>query len=410
MIRRLPLTPPPLEGELFTSWLLRLAHANGGSLAHFTTTLTGDKDFWGQDQDRHPAEAVLARLEAYTGVEVARLRDLTLQHFEGRLFPRLPLRAPMRWLLALNKVGYGRRCPGMVCCPQCLLERPVLAQVWRLSFVTVCTRHGCELLERCPHCQAPLCPQQGELGWGLEGPGKTSPPQVRCGTCGDSLLDAPSPKADSRLLNFQNWLQAMLEGSPVESGFWSHTLPLESFDVLHQLLAVLREPELARHLEENCKLPGPGEAPTRRLPAFEAFSLRDRRRMLLQLEYLLFDWPERLIRTCETVGLTRKRLLKNFPDPPGWYDAVTERLNRASGRRPFSGPALEPHLTVIEMQALLEGCTLPSEWRRWRILLEYARDPRILPVARRLEELEPLVRRTVRRYNAQGIGGVHYEF
>jgi DNA-directed RNA polymerase subunit RPC12/RpoP len=44
-------------------------------------------------------------------------------------------------------------------CPYCLVEdedHPYFRYYWRLNFITICEKHNCYLLEKCPNCESPI--------------------------------------------------------------------------------------------------------------------------------------------------------------------------------------------------------------------------------------------------------------
>ncbi|SMF94999.1 TniQ protein [Methylomagnum ishizawai] len=65
------------------------------------------------------------------------------------------------WVLALGSRNRRRR-GGLQYCPRCLAEdrRPYFRLHWRLAWHTGCPRHGCRLLDRCPHCTSPIEPHR----------------------------------------------------------------------------------------------------------------------------------------------------------------------------------------------------------------------------------------------------------
>lgn len=398
----LPVRPRPYDGELFTSWLMRLAHANVQRLPFFTRMLTGDANFWVHDADRHLRPDVVEQLAAATGVTPEGVEALSLRAFEGRLFPGFQPRSLPRWVLPLYKKGYLRERPGLVYCPHCLREKLYLRLHWRLSFMTACPEHGCELLDACPRCQAPYAPQRNDLGFGQDWSVQPEPPFGYCAVCEADLRDAITRPAAPPLVTLQARLLGALRCGVMP---WSpgHEVPaIEGFDVLHQLLAVVVQGDMEVYLTRTCGHEALQAPPERRNRTFEDHALPDRRRLMQRVADLIEDWPHRLIRACETARVYKRPLMVNFAAAPAWYVAVADQVSRANGRRPYKRTPLAPHLSLEELRVELQAAPTARERRRWEILCHYHGVEEALPVAQALGSSRELVFRTVSVYNESG--------
>ncbi|MFE5958008.1 MULTISPECIES: TniQ family protein [Streptomyces] len=144
---RIPIEVLPSPGEALDSWLERYAH-------RLRTHTVDFADFLGLSHASlrrmvrrlHPDEAGLLR--ARTGVETERLREMTLERFDGSLVriaaTNRRLTAPAHWRVYGTTSRY---------CPACLAEDGGRWQLhWRLGWAFACTRHRMLLLERCPAC------------------------------------------------------------------------------------------------------------------------------------------------------------------------------------------------------------------------------------------------------------------
>ena len=398
----LPIRPRPYADELFSSWVIRLAHANFQRLPAFTFQLTGDPNFWAHDPDRHLRTGTLQTFAGVTGLSGEAVEALTLRRFVGVMLPPLQPRATGRWVMPLFKRGYRRDRPGLSWCPACLHEALYLRQHWRLSFVTVCTHHQCLLRDACPECHAPFSPQRNDLGVGQDWSLNPQPALSHCLDCGRDLREVQSEPADPFLMGLQ---ERLIQGA--ETGWmpWdglTEVPSIEGFDVLHQLLNVLMQPEPGRYLAEVLGHAGPQQLPERRNRSFEDFDLEGRRALLGQLGYLIGGWPHRLLEVCAGAGITRKPLVFNLPVIPGWYDLVAEQVSRANGHRPYKRTPLVAHLSLEEIAGRRDQATVPSVYRRWNILWHAVQQPELLLVSRALGLSWDLVWRTVTRYNTNG--------
>jgi TniQ len=404
----LPVRPRPFPEELFSSWLMRLAHDNAQRLPYFTAQMTGDDYFWRIDPDCFLRPGVAQTLAAVTGLSVDAVLTLTLRRYEGTVIPRLLQRGAGRWITPLYVQGYRRQRPGLSYCPSCLTEALFLRAQWRLSFVTVCERHACLLLAACPRCHTPYAPQRNDLGLGSDWSTRPEPPLGYCPGCGHDLRGTPPLPADPAAVAFQRWLLGGA-GSGVLAWPGHAAVPsLEGFDVLHQLLAVVLGERMQAHLTGVCDLEGVVRPPERRNRAFEDFDLLDRHRLMRQLTYIVEDWPRRLLGVCEATGVTKAPLMANFRPVPVWYELVADQLSRANGRRPYKRVPLAGHLTLEELATRRDTAPTAAEQRRWDLLWRYAQEEEtgMLPFARTQNVDKKLVYSTVTRYNAQGPGSI----
>lgn len=146
--------PRPQPGELISSWLHRLAIANGKSDQSFITTMLGTSaQIWTRDIDRTLPRRFIKPLADWTGQSVPRIRAMTLAALQLRVSGSIVPRGVSAWVLPLGVFHRVRRRSGVQFCPACLRERPAFVPAsWRLAFVTVCLKHNVKLHDRCPAC------------------------------------------------------------------------------------------------------------------------------------------------------------------------------------------------------------------------------------------------------------------
>ncbi len=150
----LPLHPPPEPFESMTSYLIRLAEANGlRSMSEFVgllgisygrlTTICTFADY--------PAPFALASLAQITRCPEERLQQTTFLPLVQR-FGRTTGPHSLQQFLAGSLASCLRYCP---CC---LAEHSpaYYSLLWRFLALPGCTEHGLQLLDQCGHCQSPL--------------------------------------------------------------------------------------------------------------------------------------------------------------------------------------------------------------------------------------------------------------
>lgn len=208
-----PLRPPALwpqrpkrfAGELFSSWLWRLAGAMQIAPAKFIRDVLGVRL---TDIDRDIAPATLERLAQRTGQTFRHLAAGTICPAFDAADDRSEagieavLLHDGRFLRQRGDNSHrNKRLHLLHFCPLCLKadKQPYFRRMWRFSLDIVCLEHGCLLHDGCRQCGAPI-----DL---LAQPkGKARP---RCTSCGTSLRDSKTVPAPE-LTIMQDRLHAML--------------------------------------------------------------------------------------------------------------------------------------------------------------------------------------------------------
>lgn len=180
---RWPVTVAPQPDELLSSWLHRLAYANGLAPRSFARVLGLNPGMWSAALDlRLPAD-IGTLLYAKTGVAPDQLAAMTVSQD-----------LPKQLLLPLRNNGHRDSSSWLQFCCRCLAEdaQPYFRRRWRLATRVSCTEHGCRLRDRCPSCLGRITVfDQGKLV-----------PQHYCVACGYDLRRAPIPYLSSATRTF----------------------------------------------------------------------------------------------------------------------------------------------------------------------------------------------------------------
>ncbi len=129
----------PQPDELLSSWLHRLAYANGVAPRAFARVLGLNPGMWSPALDlRLPAD-IANLLYAKTGVAPDQLAAMTLSQD-----------LPKQLLLPLRYNGQRDSSTWLQFCCRCLSEdaQPYFRRRWRLATRVSCTEHGCRLRDR----------------------------------------------------------------------------------------------------------------------------------------------------------------------------------------------------------------------------------------------------------------------
>ena len=326
-----PYHSKPLQDELLSCWLARLAAGNGLKLHSFTSMAWPGLSLWNRDVDNFAPPNVVSLVAARTGTDIGRAEATTLRAYQGTVFETHNAKGMTSWVLPVGVYHRTRRRFGLQCCVYCLRESGHYRRLWRLAFVTVCTKHHVAMIDRCPRCRAPIVFHRRDLG---DRRVFDAAPLVTCHDCGLDLsgLRPKRIAPNSRIITFQRSLETTMAsgmGAIGKGHVFSH-LFLAGLRVLVQLCsagwaASLIQAEVGREIGIVPFEPswsGGGHV-------VEHLPIDDRRRLLALAARLLEDWPHRFIHSANRVGLTASYLVRHREDLPYWYwRVIRENFDR----------------------------------------------------------------------------------
>lgn len=151
----LPVFPEPVPGEVLSSYVCRLALANGMRPMRLTTVL-GLLTFWKRDPDVSATLEEVAVFATATGLPVERLWSCSVMPLLTRLHENPSANASPRFLVTTGKHKGPEATRGHPVCAACVRETGVVQRHWRLTTSVMCERHRRPLVDRCGYCQAPI--------------------------------------------------------------------------------------------------------------------------------------------------------------------------------------------------------------------------------------------------------------
>ncbi len=229
----LALRPRPQPLESITSYITRLAEANGLQSIDELGALAEGITFSSLKSPDYPAVAYLA-LAQVTGYPEERWFDMTFFHLLQRFGYAINR-------YSLHKFFHGSLTSSLRYCPVCLAEHTpaYYSLLWRFLVLPGCMEHGVRFLSQCGHCTSPL-PLLRDL-----------PQLIRCPTCqGDLRTCLPDPLNEDEVEpTMQRTLDLNMLLTP-----GSRPLPEEQAKLIGKRFQVLRQrrdlwvPEIARLL------------------------------------------------------------------------------------------------------------------------------------------------------------------
>lgn len=322
-----PLHFKPLPDELLSSWIVRLAHAHGLKVQTFSRLLAGSGyHLWNRDIDRRAPAWLIDALCGNTAASPDMARQTTLQTYEGEIYAAFRESYVLPWILPLKIKRFTRIGHGLQFCPRCLAEdvEPYFRKRWRVAFYTWCSVHKMMLHDRCPRCGSPVDFLRRELGRPKVTDGGAL---TKCHECAFDLRKAPARAPtffeDSARWEFERAISWM-EGPQVLTKFDR----IGYFDVLHHLCwAMLGTYRSTWLMEFACKaLSTRYTMPKHRPRVLELRPIHERHH-LTQLGFWLMANPNaRLMAAWLEGAVTYSALLRDFADPPGWYNEIVEKF------------------------------------------------------------------------------------
>ncbi|WP_233862024.1 TniQ family protein [Paraburkholderia adhaesiva] len=323
-----PAHPHPYRGELLSSWLVRVAHANGLKVQTFCRLAFGnDRQVWNRDIDRLAPASLVETMSARTGTPLSRAWRTTLMIYRGKLFKDWKASGQLQWVLSLKMFHRKRLGYGLQFCPRCLAEdaEPYFRLAWRVAFYTYCPKHDCMLLDRCPQCGQGVAYHRIELGR----PDVTSTePLCRCWACGYDYRESGTTIADKwNERTFECWTKA-LRITDCDAPSSAH-FDYGKLAVLHQMVKLLTSDEknrrLARYVASKTGQAVPNAA-ANRVP-IEGCGLAERHHVVGLAWWLIDRWPSRLKAAWRRRALRYNWLLRDFNHAPNWYRVFANSLS-----------------------------------------------------------------------------------
>lgn len=323
-----PAHPKPLPDELLSSWIVRIAEANGIKLETMTHLLFGSYLLpWNRDIDRLAPKWLLKGICAHTGTSFWDAYRATLAGYRTRLYPHRQDSGQLRWILPVKINSTKRYGYGMQYCPECLTtdKKPYFRRKWRVAFHTFCPEHRIMLHDCCPACGAAVAFYRRDFGRGIDEAGAI----CLCYQCQFDLRTAPHEPVtiydDSAFQLYVDMLQA-LDGPARDAGRFD----LKFHAVVHQLckvmLSVQNRDQLRQYIAARL---GVEAAPIQygRMP-FEQRRVFDRHQTASFALWLLADPKIRIRGAWEAKAVRFNLLLKDFCDAPKWFTELAGQLNR----------------------------------------------------------------------------------
>ena len=325
-----PAHPAPYRDELLSSWLVRLAHANGCKVQTFCHLIFKDnQEVWNRDIDRLAPAWLLRTLSKRTSVPSRMIGKTTLRKFAGILYPDYRSSGHLNWIIPLQMQHRMRKGNSLQYCSLCLAEdeEPYYRTTWRLALQTFCPVHHTMMHECCPHCFAPIAFHRQEMGK----PNEFKPkPLNTCWSCEWNLSEVPLEIVQTiNDISFRNWKSCLQNYSNKYSSM-SKEFDYRHFAVLRHICGLICNSKLAPDLQAYIcdRIDLPMIEFRQKKIIFEQRSILERHQAILLAWWLLEKWPERMYKAWYYHAIRYNLLLKDLDIYPDNYGEFIKTLNR----------------------------------------------------------------------------------
>lgn len=316
-----PIHLKPIEGEILSSWLSRIANAQGLTLNQFLKISLPRPVGVGFDIDAITESTFFEAISAGTGLDLNELLRTTFLPDEGKIYSGNDL-LHAAWIVPLRLKS--PTLPGLPFCPCCLTgdSNPYYRKLWRYGFFSVCPEHG--LLEtHCYRCGHPFSYQGADRAKRIAiGTGLSS----SCHGCNHRFMPSIFPtneEVTSRVVQLQTDILDAMEIGWIQ-------VPNRGLVHIHSYLHGLRQIASIFHnrvgkqaalwvgqqagvtlIRDKVKASSSLEKQT---PPMRAFAL-------YFADWLIQEWPMRFISMMRNLDLTPASLLPATADRPFWLTA-----------------------------------------------------------------------------------------
>lgn len=322
-----PAHPHPLPDELLSSWIVRVATANGVRLQPLCWMLFGNAQSpWNRDVDRNAPPWLIKAFSQRTGISYWDIFHTTLVTYRTRLYPRRQAVGQLRWILPIKSQGMQRTAFGQQFCPECLATDviPYFRKQWRVALYTYCPIHHIEMHDACPACGKSVAIFRGDFGREL----KDARAMHVCHVCGYDFRDTARTEAffpDREIQQiFGNMLNALAEPHQKFEQF-----DLRFYAVAHQLCRVMISRQNLGKLQAFIadQLGLSRLLPQLRRISFEHLRRDDRHKLLLCACWLIAKHETRFELAWQAKVVRYNLMLKDMEEAPKWYKSSVERLS-----------------------------------------------------------------------------------
>jgi hypothetical protein len=246
-----------------------------------------------------------------------------------------------QWNQVINVVSNANSITFVQHCPECMRsdKKPYYRKLWRYAFYTICPTHQIPLRSTCPHCGKSYCNLLSYVQKNID----LNQPLTACWSCGMNICDVEQPLKwggdllEQALAIQSNILSAVNQGS-IDIPSYGYVYSRSYLDALYGVLRTLIEwrqaearmsyvsrmsgVEFRGHVTEQDKYFG--------LSEFESGSAQDRAIILCLANWLMGDWPKRVMAYVEKCNISRNEVFQPNDESYWLNTSVLQLLKQKS--------------------------------------------------------------------------------
>ena len=337
-----PLFVKPKNGELLTSWLLRLSRSHLVRYYTFCSAYFTEDEFWDRDLDKFLPDSIKSTIIGKSILKSSDIDKMLLASYQSKIFVS-ELGGRNSWFTPFSVYNYkyaAKHRTTLSICPSCLKkdgDHPYFRKEWRLSIQTICCECGCCMIDSCPGCGSQINHLISEKGRKSQTP---IFPVTYCWKCLYDLKTFSTTESNLLFLDMQGYFNQI-----IDSGYdIAHSLQYSHlyFITLQKVISLLNKTKndpLRKFQELLCQATNLDfvEPIDNRKNPFELMEISKRRNLLYKAYWVLAGWPHRFRELTAIAGVRSKVFTNDFPDMPFWFETeiANNRLVHAEWRKSF---------------------------------------------------------------------------
>lgn len=323
-----------MPDELVSSYLTRVAKGYGLTNHYLGRCLIGHQPLWNRDIDKLAPKNLLHAISLRLNIPIQQVKNMCLSSYRNGILSAYNSHGNTPHILPLRVYHRLHLSPGLQFCPLCLKsdETPYYRKSWRLSFITICTKHRCRLLDSCPHCKLPINFHRNEdKKLRITECYQCKKPITKC-----SAVPIGETQADAEIFNCQETIEKGIRAKKIRLAS-TKTVAISSYlDVYRQIARsigrFIRERNVKKVLDKRYKITI--NSPTLKPKVtFETASVEQRFELFRVAASLLADWPHRFLDFSYQNELWSTDFTRDFNRSPEWFSDVIRSCLDGNVRR-----------------------------------------------------------------------------
>lgn len=308
---------PPIEDELFSSWLCRLSMAHDIKPLSFIQNYFGrEYPVWNRDIDMLAPSYLINFMLKHTLLNEERLDNLFLKSLQYKAYKNWNYKGLTNNIIPLGIKHRKRKKYGQLYCPSCFKKNtPYYKKNWRLLTSLVCVSCNSYLYDKCPKCLSPIAFFRVNMS-----DVNISIVEQRllcfCHNCGYDLRETEVIKSPSeKEIKYQIFIDETIKKGYNELSQYSFLFLKGIFIMANKLRSNCKNNQFRKAILRNLNI----DLPTINT-SFRLSNIEQRRETLNIIYLLLEEYPNKLNNILESGNVTTSRIHDDRESIPYWLE------------------------------------------------------------------------------------------